>query len=64
MALEKAVYTAKAKATGGRDGRAVSSDGILDVQLTLCLKKWADRVAAPIPNNFLPPVIPHVFSVP
>lgn len=35
MALEKAVYTAKAKATGGRDGRATSSDGILDVQLAV-----------------------------
>ncbi|TCH63435.1 organic hydroperoxide resistance protein [Acinetobacter sp. ANC 4862] len=35
MPLEKAVYTAKAKATGGRDGRAISSDGILDVQLAV-----------------------------
>ncbi|GAA5180946.1 organic hydroperoxide resistance protein [Acinetobacter kookii] len=35
MALEKAVYTAKAKATGGRDGHATSSDGILDVQLAV-----------------------------
>ena len=33
MSLEKAVYTAHAKATGGRDGRATSSDGILDIQL-------------------------------
>ncbi|AHL34664.1 organic hydroperoxide resistance protein [Pseudomonas brassicacearum] len=30
----KALYTAVATATGGRDGRAVSSDGILDVKLT------------------------------
>lgn len=28
------VYKANAKATGGRDGRAVSSDGVLDVKLT------------------------------
>ncbi|KYQ73283.1 organic hydroperoxide resistance protein [Acinetobacter pragensis] len=35
MALEKAVYTAQAKATGGRDGRATSSDGSLDVQLAV-----------------------------
>ena len=35
MPLEKAVYTAKATATGGRDGRATSSDGILDVQLAV-----------------------------
>ena len=33
MSLEKVVYTAHAKATGGRDGRAASSDGALDVKL-------------------------------
>ncbi|WP_166263753.1 organic hydroperoxide resistance protein [Marinobacter caseinilyticus] len=34
MSLEKVVYRAYAEATGGRDGRAISSDGILDVALT------------------------------
>jgi osmotically inducible protein OsmC len=34
MSLEKVLYTAHAKVTGGRDGRAVSSDGVLDVKLT------------------------------
>jgi lipoyl-dependent peroxiredoxin len=33
MSIEKVIYTAHAKATGGRDGRAVSSDGVLDVKL-------------------------------
>jgi lipoyl-dependent peroxiredoxin len=33
MSLEKVLYTAHAKATGGRDGRAASSDGVLDVKL-------------------------------
>jgi len=33
MSLEKVVYRAHAKATGGRDGRAVSSDNVLDVKL-------------------------------
>ena len=33
MSLEKVLYTAHATATGGRDGRAVSSDGILDIKL-------------------------------
>ena len=33
MSIDKVLYTAHAKATGGRDGRAVSSDGILDVKL-------------------------------
>ena len=35
MPLEKAVYTAKAKATGGRDGRATSSDEVLHVKLAV-----------------------------
>lgn len=35
MPLEKAVYTAQATATGGRDGRATSSDGVLDIQLAV-----------------------------
>ena len=34
MSLEKVVYRAEATATGGRDGRAKSSDGALDVKLT------------------------------
>ncbi|MBI3145794.1 MAG: organic hydroperoxide resistance protein [Pseudogulbenkiania sp.] len=34
MKVENVLYRAHAKATGGRDGRAVSSDGVLDVKLT------------------------------
>jgi Ohr subfamily peroxiredoxin len=34
MALDKVLYTAHATATGGRDGRAVSSDKVLDIQLS------------------------------
>ncbi|MBT8765304.1 organic hydroperoxide resistance protein [Pseudomonas boanensis] len=34
MQTIKALYTATATATGGRDGRAISSDGFLDVKLT------------------------------
>ncbi|CAD5110033.1 organic hydroperoxide resistance protein [Zestomonas carbonaria] len=34
MQAIKALYTATATATGGRDGRAISSDGYLDVKLT------------------------------
>ncbi|SMB91961.1 OsmC family protein [Hymenobacter roseosalivarius DSM 11622] len=30
----KRLYTAKAKATGGRDGRAISSDNVIDLPLT------------------------------
>jgi len=34
MSVENVVYRAYAEATGGRDGRAISSDGVLDVELT------------------------------
>lgn len=34
MSLDQILYTAHATATGGRDGRAVSSDNALDVKLT------------------------------
>ena len=34
MSIETVLYKAHAKATGGRDGRAVTSDNILDVKLT------------------------------
>ena len=34
MSIEKVLYTAQATATGGREGRAASSDGVLDVQLS------------------------------
>lgn len=32
--LDKVVYTAKAHTTGGRDGRATTDDGLLDVKLS------------------------------
>lgn len=35
QALDKVVYRAHAKATGGRDGSAVSSDGQLNIQLAV-----------------------------
>ncbi|MEH6687391.1 MAG: organic hydroperoxide resistance protein [Halopseudomonas sabulinigri] len=34
MSVENVVYRAYAEATGGRNGRAVSSDGVLDVELS------------------------------
>ncbi len=34
MSIEKVLYRAKATATGGRDGRAASSDNALDIKLT------------------------------
>ncbi len=35
MKLEKTLYQAHATSTGGRDGRAVSSDGAIDLKLTV-----------------------------
>jgi Ohr subfamily peroxiredoxin len=34
MSIEKVLYRAQATATGGRDGVAKSSDGVIDVKLT------------------------------
>ncbi len=34
MSIDKVLYTAHATVTGGRDGRAVSSDNVLDIKLT------------------------------
>ncbi|MBS0513373.1 MAG: organic hydroperoxide resistance protein [Proteobacteria bacterium] len=34
MKLDKILYTAHAHTTGGRDGRSVTNDGLLDVRLT------------------------------
>ena len=34
MSIEKIVYQAHATATGGREGRTVSSDGSIDLKLT------------------------------
>ncbi|MBA1272477.1 organic hydroperoxide resistance protein [Stutzerimonas azotifigens] len=34
MSIENVLYRTSAEATGGRDGRAISSDGVLDVRLT------------------------------
>jgi Ohr subfamily peroxiredoxin len=34
MLIEKVLYRAQVKATAGRDTRAVSSDGILDLKVT------------------------------
>ena len=47
----KALYTATATATGGRDGRAVSSDGILDVKLTTTRELGGQGGAATNPEQ-------------
>jgi osmotically inducible protein OsmC len=34
MSIENVLYRANARATGGRDGRAITDDGLLEVRLT------------------------------
>lgn len=57
MSIEKVIYRAKAKATGGRDGRATSSDGVLDVKLGLPKEMGGQGGAFTTPSNCLPRVI-------
>ncbi len=51
MSLEKVLYKAHAKATGGRDGKAVSSDGALDVRLTTPKELGGDGAAGTNPEQ-------------
>ena len=51
MKLEKVVYQAHAKASGGRDGRAVSSDGAIDVKLTTPIEMGGAGAAGANPEQ-------------
>ena len=57
MSIEQVLYRAHAKATGGRDGRAVVAESNLDLKLTTPKALAAPAAMAPIPNNCLPPAI-------
>lgn len=51
MSIEKVLYTAQATSTGGREGRSVSSDNVLDIQLST-RASWAALAArAPIRSS-------------
>ena len=52
------LYTAHSTATGGRDGRAVSSDKHLDVKLSTPKNSAALAATAPTRNKCLPPAMP------
>ena len=56
------LYTTKASATGGRAGRAVSENGVLDVTLTVRRNSAATAPPAPIRNSSSPPAIPPASS--
>jgi len=54
--IEKILYRAHAKATGGRDGRVLSSDAALDVKLTRPSELGATGDLGTILSNYLPQV--------
>jgi len=51
MDQPKVVYTAHASATGGRDGRAISSDGVVDVKLSVPMEMGGAGGAATNPEQ-------------
>ncbi len=51
--IEKVVYRAHAKSTGGRDGATRTSDGLLDLKLAVP-KEMGGAGGGSIPNNCLP----------
>ncbi len=54
MAIEKALYTATATATGGRAGTAKSSDGVLDLALSTPKELGGAGAPAPTPSSCSP----------
>ncbi len=49
--LDKVLYRAEATATGGRDGRAISSDGVLDLALSVPKELGGPGAAATNPEQ-------------
>ena len=49
--LDKVLYTAKAHTTGGREGRSVTDDGLLDVCIVGAMSRL--RLATLLPTVFL-----------
>ncbi len=58
------LYTAVATATGGRDGRAVSNDQILDVKLATPRNSVVPVARRPTLNSCSQPVTRPALSVP
>ncbi len=51
MSIETILYRAHANATGGRDGRAATDDGRLDVRLATPASWAAPAAKAPTPSS-------------
>ena len=49
--IEKVLYRATSKATGGRDGKARSSDGVLDIKLTVPKELGGDGATGTNPEQ-------------
>lgn len=64
MSIEKVLYRAQAQATGGRDGRAVSSDGALEVKLSTPRELGGAGGPGTNPSNCSPPATRPVSSAP
>lgn len=61
MVIEKVLYRAQVKATAGRDTGAVSSDGVLDLIVTMPRELGGTNGVAPIQSSCLRPVMPSAF---
>ena len=57
MSIDKILYAATATATGGREGRARSSDRVLDVQLSTPRELGGAGGPAPTPSSCSRPAI-------
>ena len=57
-------YTAEATATGGRDGRASTTDGTFKVKLATPKELGGGGGRATIPSSFSQPATPPASSVP
>ena len=61
MTPEKILYETEVTATGGRDGKAASADGLLSVSLSLPKSMGGPGGEGPIRNSSLPPAMQRAF---
>lgn len=61
MAIEKVLYQTQVTTTGGREGHAVSKDGVLDLNLSTPKELGGKGGMVPTLNNYLRLVIQPAF---
>src|SRR5262249_56261546 len=64
MTPEKILYETEATATGGRDGKAASADGLLSVSLSLPKSLGGPGGEGTNPEQLLRPAMPRAFLAP